>query len=82
VAKRWAEHNGEPRIRESMKIPRKIVRRRRTHNKQRYQLLVGASCEIDKLTAGQINDLVSVEPYLKVSVVKDAPKAKPYVVGF
>jgi hypothetical protein len=82
VAKRWNEHNGEPRIRESMKIPRVHPKRRRVHNTQRLQLLVGASCEIANIGTTHINDIASVAEDVKLAVVNQGAGRDPFVVGF
>jgi len=81
VSKRWNEHNGEPRKRESMKIPRTKPNRRRVHDRQRYQLLPGAHCEIAALDTRQIADLASIGAAIKIEVVKQAPAAKVSVFG-
>jgi len=82
VAKRWNEHNGEPRIRETMKIPRVHPNRPRGHNTQRRQLLVGAACEIANIGTSHSNDIVSVAKDVKVTVVGKGEERKPFVVGF
>ena len=82
VAKRWGEHNGEPRIRETMKIPRVHPNRRRVRNEQRRQLLVGATCEIANIGTTHINDIASVAKDVKVTVVDKGAERKPFVVGF
>ena len=82
VARRWAEHNGEPRMRETMKIPRVHPNRRRVRNTQRRQLLVGATCEIANIGTTHINDIASVAKDVKVTVVAKGAERKPFVVGF
>ena len=82
VAKRWDQHNGEARIRETMKIPRVHPKRRRVHNTQRRQLLVGATCEIANIGTTHINDIASVAKDVKVTVVNQGAGRDPFVVGF
>ena len=82
VARRWSEHNGEPRMRETMKIPRIHPNRRRVHNRQRRQLLVGAACELSNIGTTHINEIASVAKDLRVSVVNEGAERKPFVVGF
>jgi hypothetical protein len=81
VARRWNEHNGEPRMRETMKIPRVHPNRRRVRNTQRRQLLVGAACEIANVGTSHINDIASVAKDVRVSVVSQGETRKPLVVG-
>jgi len=81
VAKRWNEHNGEPRMRETMKIPRVHPNRRRVRNTQRRQLLVGATCEIANIGTSHINDIASVAKDVKVTVTEKGAERKPFVVG-
>jgi hypothetical protein len=81
VAERWNEHNGEPRMRETMKIPRVHPNRRRVRNTQRRQLLVGAACEIPNIGTSHINDIASVSKDVKVTVVNEGSDRKPFVVG-
>ena len=81
VAGRWNEHNGEPRIRETMKIPRVHPNRRRVRNTQRRQLLVGATCEIANIGTTHINDIASVAKDVRVTVVSQAADRKPFLVG-
>ena len=81
VAERWNEHNGEPRIRETMKIPRVHPNRRRVRNTQRRQLLVGATCEIANIGTSHINDIASVAKDVRVTVVSQGADRKPSLVG-
>lgn len=81
VAKRWNEHNGEPRIRETMKIPRVHPNRRRVRNTQRRQLLVGAKCEFTNIGTSHINDIVSVCKDVRITVVSQGEDRKHFVVG-
>jgi hypothetical protein len=81
VAERWNEHNGEPRMRETMKIPRVHPNRRRVRNTQRRQLLVGATCEIANIGTSHINDIASVAKDVRVTVVSQGKERKPFVVG-
>ena len=81
LAKAWSEHNGEPRKRAGVRIPRLHPLRRRVARRQRYTLKAGAACELAMLNTQQINDLKALGDCIKVTVVGQGP-AQPKVYSF